>query len=146
MNTSRNTRNTYILLLACCFALSFFAPAGSYASTTTQQISLSQEQWTKYKLTLETLVLKLEQLEKNSDRDKTELKQLKEQLTESQNAMEKTQHSLTIASDSLTTLEANIQTLKTQIEKKQQENKRLKRQRDTWAVVAGLLAAIAAVK
>ena len=96
-------------------------------------------------MTLETLQLKLTTLSQHSSADKQTLLQLQDELTNCKNELTQTQQSLTSARESLTLAESSLkkqseslQTLTEKINSMNDEQKRLKRQRNTWAVIAGV--------
>lgn len=143
------------LLLLCCllvFALSSADLAADTTTTAPQTVTIQASQYNKLKeiinqqeMTLETLQLKLTMLSQNSTADKQTLIQLSGNLTSCRTELTQTQQLLTSAKVSLTLAENNLkkqseylQTLTAQINAMTDEQKRLKRQRNTWAVIAGV--------
>lgn len=129
------------LLLALCFAL--LLPLASQAATDTetmqpeQKIVLSAQQYNNWKTQLTALEINLEQLSQNSKTDKEQIARLEQLLKTSSEAMNKANTSLTIAGKDYQNLKSNLQILTDQMELLDRTNKRLERQRNTWAVVAG---------
>ena len=148
-------RKLCAVLLSCLLLLPL---AGWAADTTTarqqQTVTMRVEQYNRLKqiinqqeLTLETLQLKLTMLGQNSVQDKQTLLQLQDELTSCKTELMQTQQSLTSAKKSLTLAESSLkkqneslQTLTAQINAMTDEQKRLKRQRTTWAMIAGVAA------
>lgn len=145
------------LLLLCClfvFALSSDGLAADTTMTATQTITMQASQYNRLKeiisqqeMTLETLQLKLTMLSQNSTADKQTLIRLSDDLTNCKTELMQTQQSLTSANASLTSAEnslqrqeESLQTLTEKINSMADEQKRLKRQRNTWAVLAGVAA------
>ena len=146
-----------IFLLCCLFAF-VLSSAGLAADTTTseppQTVTMRLEQYNRlkqitsqYEMTLETLQLKLTMLRQTSTQDKETLLQLQDDLTSCKAELTQTRQSLTSAKESLTSAEKtlkkqseSLQTLNEKINSMNDEQKRLKRQRNTWAVIAGVAA------
>lgn len=143
------------VLLSCLLLLPL---AGWAADTTTagpmQTVIMQQSQYNVLKeiinqqeLTLETLQLKLNLLSQHSSADKQTLIQLRDELTSCKTELTQTQQSLTSAKASLMSAEnslrmqgESLRTLTEKINSMNNEQKRLKRQRNTWAVIAGVAA------
>ena len=145
------------LLLLCClfvFALSSAGLAADTTMTAPQTVTMQASQYNRLKeiinqqeLTLETLQLKLTTLRQHSSADKQTLLQLQDELMSCRAELTQTQQSLTSAKASLTSAESSLkkqseslQTLTEKINSMADEQKRLKRQRNTWAVLAGVAA------
>lgn len=144
------------LLLYCAVFLLVSAP-GYCADTTTVQlprtIEMSLTQYNRLKeiisqqeVTLDTLQARLNVLKSNSTEQQQLLIKLQEQLQDCRNQLQETKLSLTSAKDSLTkadeTLRRQSQSLARlteQINSMTKKDARLTRQRDTWAVAAGVL-------
>ena len=139
-------------LLACCLLLPSAGWAADTTATAPQTITMQASQYNKLKeiinqqeMTLETLQLKLTTLRQHSSADKQALLQLQDELTSCRAELTQTQRSLTSARESLTLAESSLkkqseslQTLTEKINSMNDEQKRLKRQRNTWAVIAGV--------
>ena len=152
------------LLLLCCLFVFALPLVGLAADTTTteppQTVTMQVSQYNKLKeiisqqeMTLETLQLKLTMLSQNSTVDKQTLIRLSDDLTNCKTELTQTQQSLTSARESLTLAEFNLkkqseslQTLSEKINSMNDEQKRLKRQRNTWAVIACVAAILVACK
>lgn len=145
------------ILLLCCLLVFALSSAGWAADTTTtapQTITMQASQYNRLKeiinqqsMLLETLQLKLTMLSQNSTADKQTLIQLSGDLTNCRTELTQTQQLLTSAKVSLTLAENNLkkqeeslQTLTEKITSMTNEQKRLKRQRNTWTVLAGVAA------
>ena len=146
-------RNLCAVLLLCLLLLPL---AGWAANTTTagpqQTITMQQSQYNRLKeiinqqeLTLETLQLKLNLLSQHSSADKQTLMQLQNELTSCRAELTQTQQSLLTAKASLMSAENSLQrqekSLQMLTEKiKAEEHKAMvaRRQRDTYAVLAGV--------
>ena len=138
--------------------------AGWAANTTTagpqQTITMQQSQYNKLKeiinqqeLTLETLQLKLATLSQHSSADKQTLMQLQNELTSCRAELTQTQQSLLTAKASLMSAENSLQrqekSLQMLTEKiKVEEHKAMvaRRQRDTYAMLAGVLLIYVSIK
>ena len=146
-------RNLCAVLLSCLLLL---PSAGWAADTTTarpmQTVTMQQSQYNRLKeiinqqeLTLETLQLKLNLLSQHSSADKQTLMQLQNKLTSCRAELTQTQQSLLTAKASLMSAENSLQrqekSLQMLAEKiKAEEHKAMvaRRQRDTYAVLAGV--------
>ncbi len=144
------------LLLLCCLFVFALSSAGLAADITTtvppQTVTMRLEQYNRlkqitsqYEMTLEALQIKLNLLKQTSTQDKATLVQLQEDLTSCKAELTQTQQSLTSARESLTLAEFNLTKqsesllmLTEKINSMNDEQKRLKRQRNTWAVIAGV--------
>lgn len=146
-------RNLCAVLLLCLLLLPL---AGWAANTTTagpqQTITMQQSQYNRLKeiinqqeLTLETLQLKLNLLSQHSSVDKQTLMQLQNKLTSCRAELTQAQQSLLTAKASLMSAESTLkkqeESLRTLTEKiAVEEHKAMvaRRQRDTYAVLAGV--------
>lgn len=147
-------RKLGIALFAYCLLLPSAGWAADTTMTAPQTVTMQASQYNKLKeiinqqeMTLETLPLKLTTLRQHSSADKQALLQLQNELTSCRAELTRTQQSLTSAKASLTSAESSLKkqseslkTLITQINLMTNEKKRLKRQRNTWAVIAGVAA------
>lgn len=154
-------RNLCAVLLSCLLLL---PSAGWAADTTTarpmQTVTMQQSQYNRLKeiinqqeLTLETLQLKLNLLSQHSSADKQTLMQLQNKLTSCRAELTQTQQSLLTAKASLMSAENSLQrqekSLQMLTEKiKAEEHKAMvaRRQRDTYAMLAGVLLIYVSIK
>lgn len=83
--------------------------------------------------------MKLNKLDGNSTTLQTQLTTANEQLTKTKNSLQTASASLTQANSELQKQKESLQTLTEQINNMTKKEARLKRQRDTWAVTAGIL-------
>lgn len=129
------------LFLALCFSLPWLPASASDTMPETskpeQKIVISAQQYNNWKAQLTALELNLEQLKRNSNEDKERIAKLEQLLQTSNEAMNKAQGSLMIADKDYQSLKSNLQILTEQTELLERTNKRLERQRNTWAIVAG---------
>jgi len=134
MKRGRKCLLAFSLLFFCCL------PASSSAETVYTVTESQMEIWTQglYKLKSNNETLQA-QLETQEER----LTLLKTQLDASKTAIGKAQTLQTEAETSLQSLNSSWQTYK---EQSARTEKRLERQRTTWAILAGILAAAAAAK
>lgn len=150
-----------MFLLSCLLLLPL---AGWAADTTTagpqQTVTMRVEQYNRLKqiinqqeLMLETLQLKLNLLSQHSSVDKQTLIQLRDELTSCKTELTQTQQSLTSAKASLMSAENSLQrqeeSLRTLTEKiAVEEHKAMvaRRQRDTYAMLAGVLLIYVSIK
>lgn len=149
------------VLLSCLLLL---PSAGWAADTTTarpmQTVTMQQSQYNRLKeiinqqeLTLETLQLKLNLLSQHSSVDKQTLMQLQNKLTSCRAELTQTQQSLLTAKAALMSAENSLQrqekSLQMLTEKiKAEEHKAMvaRRQRDTYAMLAGVLLIYVSIK
>ena len=154
-------RKLCAVLLSCLLLL---PSAGWAADTTTarpmQTVTMQQSQYNRLKeiinqqeLTLETLQLKLNLLSQHSSVDKQTLMQLQNKLTSCRAELTQTQQSLLTAKASLMSAENSLQrqekSLQMLTEKiKAEEHKAMvaRRQRDTYAMLAGVLLIYVSIK
>lgn len=154
-------RNLCAVLLSCLLLL---PSAGWAADTTTarpmQTVTMQQSQYNRLKEiinqqepTLETLQLKLNLLSQHSSVDKQTLMQLQNKLTSCRAELTQTQQSLLTAKASLMSAENSLQrqekSLQMLTEKiKAEEHKAMvaRRQRDTYAMLAGVLLIYVSIK
>lgn len=141
-------------LLACCLLLPSAGWAVDTTTTAPQIITMQQSQYNRLKeiinqqsMILETLQLKLTMLSQNSTADKKTLIQLSDDLASCKVELMRTRQSLTSAKASLMSAEnslrmqeESLRTLTEKINSMNNEQKRLKWQRNTWAVIAGVAA------
>ena len=150
-----------MFLLSCLLLLPL---AGWAADTTTagpqQTVTMRVEQYNRLKqiinqqeLMLETLQLKLNLLSQHSSADKQTLLQLQDELTSCRAELTQTQQSLLTAKASLMSAEEilrkqeeSLRTLTEQINSMTHKEMIMKRQRNTWAVIAGVAAVWIACK
>lgn len=90
--------------------------------------------------TLAQLQSKLDKLSSNSTTLQTQLAAANEQLLKTKNSLQTANGSLTQANSDLQRQNESLQTLTSQINEMTKKQSRLKRQRDTWAIAAGILA------
>ena len=154
-------RKLCAVLLSCLLLL---PSAGWAADTTTagpmQTVTMQQSQYNMLKeiinqqeLTLETLQLKLTTLSQHSTADKQTLLQLQDELTSCRAELTQTQQSLLTAKSSLRSAENSLQrqeeSLQMLTEKiAVEEHKAMvaRRQRDTYAMLAGVLLIYVSIK
>ena len=154
-------RNLCAVLLSCLLLLPL---AGLAANTTTagpqQTITMQASQYNRLKeiinqqsLILETLQLKLTTLSQHSTADKQTLLQLQDELTSCRAELTQTQQSLLTAKSSLRSAENSLQrqeeSLQMLTEKiAVEEHKAMvaRRQRDTYAMLAGVLLIYVSIK
>ena len=154
-------RNLCAVLLSCLLLLPL---AGLAANTTTagpqQTITMQASQYNRLKeiinqqsLILETLQLKLTTLSQHSTADKQTLLQLQDELTSCRAELTQTQQSLLTAKSSLRSAENSLQrqeeSLQMLTEKiTVEEHKAMvaRRQRDTYAMLAGVLLIYVSIK
>ena len=150
-------RTKQLSLLLCCAVFLLVSAPGYGADTTTAQppqtIEMSLTQYSRLKaiisqqeVTLDTLQARLTVLQSSSTEQQQLLIKLQEQLQDCRNQLQETKLSLASAKDSLTkadeTLQRqsqSLQTLTRQIKAMEHKQAIIKRQRDTWAVIAGTL-------
>lgn len=136
-----------LLFVCCALSVPF---AGQCANTTTmkqnEKIVMSQTQYSQLKMiireqenTLAQLQSRLDKLDNNSTTLQTQLAIANEQLQKTKNSLQTANGSLNQASNELQRQKESLQTLTEQINKMTKKEARLKRQRDTWAVAAGVL-------
>ena len=134
-------RKKWLLVLSCClcvWALAGLCTSVTAAEPTAETVTMSATQYNALKTKFATLEIKLTQLQQNSTTDETQLIELKTQLENWKIAAANAQNSLESANSSLAKLETSLQTLTQQIDHLQAEQARLKRQRNTWAILAGV--------
>lgn len=140
----------YVLpLLLSLFALCLPA-AGYCASTTTTwsgpTVTMSVQQYETLKNSVATLKKNSIEREKLLSQQNQQIKALKEQLTISQSQLENSRTSINQTQTRLTQQNESLTTLSDQINKEAHKTATAKRQRDTWAVVAGVLAVSCLIK
>ena len=111
-----------------------------------EQYSRLQTIIKEHETTLAQLQNKLDKLSSNSTTLQTQLAAANEQLRKTKNSLQTANSSLTQASNDLQRQHESLQTLTSQINEITKKQARLKRQRDTWAVAAGILAVGLAAK
>lgn len=133
-----------LLFAVFCALLSLLPAAGWCADTTTVSseptVTMSLKQYETLKSSIETLKTNLTKRETLIKEQQQQIKTLKEQLTVSQTQMQNSQDSMNQTKEQLTTQSKSLATLSEQINKEAHKTATTKRQRDTWAVVAGALA------
>lgn len=147
-----------LLLFVLSFALLSLAPAAGYCAGTTnmtqpQTVMIQLSQYnrlqtiiTQQEMTLTQLQDRLMLLKSSSTEQQQLLIDLQNQLQDCKTQLQETRLSLTSAKNSLTkadeTLQRqdkSLQTLTTQIKSMEHKRAVIKRQRDTWAIAAGVL-------
>lgn len=138
-------------LLYLALSLSLCLPlAGFCADTTTaapvKTVQMSLEQYNQLKTiireqerTLTQLQSRLDKLDSNSTALQSQLTQAKEQLTITRQSLTTADSSLSQASETLNRQNQSLERLTEQINSMTKKEARLTRQRDTWAVAAGVL-------
>jgi chromosome segregation ATPase len=146
-------------LLALLFSFLLWLPVDACAADTTtaqapQTVTMQRSQYETLRLIIEQQELRLtmlqdrlQTLKQHSTGQMQDLTELQTQLGASRTALQQTRQSLTSATASLQTAtealqrqEQSLQTLTGQIKSMEHKLAVLKRQRDTWAVLAGVLA------
>lgn len=132
------------LLYASFFASLLLLPAaGCSADTTTTSneptVTMSLKQYETLKTSIETLKSNLIKRETLINEQQQQIKTLKEQLTASQTQIASSQTSINQTSELLTQQSRSLETLTQQINEQSHKYMVSKRQRDTWAVAAGML-------
>ena len=133
-----------LLSWVCCLLFSLVPAAGFCAGTTTTwsgpTVTMSVQQYETLKSSIETLKRNSIEREQLIKTQQTQIKTLKEQLTISQTQLENSRNSINQTQTRLTQQSESLTTLSEQINKEAHKTATAKRQRDTWAVVAGALA------
>jgi len=133
------------LLLSLLFcSLLWLVPAAGYCADTTPTsneptVMMSLQQYETLKNSIETLKRNSIEREKLISQQNQQIKTLKEQLTISQTQIQNSQNSISQTQTLLTQQSESLETLTEQINKEAHKNATAKRQRDTWAVAAGVL-------
>ena len=145
-------------LLALLFSFLLWLPVDAHGTDTTtvqapQTVTMQRSQYNQLKLITEQQELRLtmlqdrlQTLKQHSTGQMQDLLELQTQLGASRTALQQTRQSLTSATASLQTAtealqrqEQSLRTLTGQIKALEHKLAVLKRQRDTWAVLAGVL-------
>ena len=133
-----------LLSWVCCLFFSLVPAAGFCAGTTTTwngpTVTMSVQQYETLKSSIETLKQNSIEREQLIRTQQTQIKTLKEQLTISQTQLQNSRTSIDQTQTRLTQQSESLATLSDQINKEAHKTATAKRQRDTWAVVAGALA------
>ena len=133
-----------LLSWACCLFFSLVPAVGFCASTTTTwsgpTVTMSVQQYETLKSSIETLKQNSIEREQLINQQNQQIKTLNEQLTISQTQLQNSQTSIDQTQTRLTQQNESLTTLSNQINKEAHKTATAKRQRDTWAVVAGALA------
>lgn len=133
-----------LLSWVCCLFFSLVPAAGFCAGTTTTwngpTVTMSVQQYETLKSSIETLKRNSIEREQLIKTQQTQIKTLKEQLTISQTQLQNSRTSIDQTQTRLTQQSESLATLSEQINKEAHKTATAKRQRDTWAVVAGALA------
>ncbi len=133
-----------LLSWSCCLLFSLVPAAGFCADTTTTwsepTVTMSVQQYETLKNSIATLKKNSTEREQLIKTQQTQIKTLKEQLTISQTQLQNSQASIDQTQTRLTQQSESLTTLSEQINKEAHKTATAKRQRDTWAVVAGALA------
>ncbi len=142
-------RKYVLLLLLSLFALCL--PEAGYCANTTATwsgatVTMSVQQYETLKDSIETLKKNSIEREQLIKTQQTQIKTLKEQLTISQTQLQNSQASIDQTQTRLTQQSESLTTLSEQINREAHKTATAKRQRDTWAVVAGALAVSCLIK
>lgn len=133
-----------LLSWSCCLLFSLVPAAGFCADTTTTwsepTVTMSVQQYETLKNAIATLKKNSTEREQLIKTQQTQIKTLKEQLTISQTQLQNSRTSINQTQTRLTQQNESLTTLSDQINKEAHKTATAKRQRDTWAVVAGALA------
>jgi septal ring factor EnvC (AmiA/AmiB activator) len=133
-----------LLFAVFCALLSLLPAAGWCADTTTVSsvptVTMSLKQYETLKSSIETLKANSTKRETLIKEQQQQIKTLKEQLTISQTQLQNSRTSIDQTQTRLTQQSESLTTLSEQINKEAHKTATAKRQRDTWAVVAGALA------
>lgn len=140
-----------LLLFAVSFSLLSLLPAAGWCADTTitssePTVTMSLRQYEILKTSIETLKQNSMKREQLINEQKEQIKTLKEQLTVSQTQIQNSQSSMDQTQQLLTQQQASLETLTQQINEQSHKCRVAKRQRDTWAVAAGMLLVGLAVK
>lgn len=133
----------YLLSWSCCLLFLLVPAAGFCAGTTTTwsgpNVTMSVQQYETLKNSIATLKKNSTEREQLIKTQQTQIKTLKEQLTISQTQLQNSQASINQTQTRLTQQSESLATLSEQINKEAHKTATAKRQRDTWAVAAGVL-------
>lgn len=135
-------RSLLSLLLFC--SLLWLVPGAGYCADTTPAsseptVTMSLQQYETLKNSIETLKRNSIEREQLISQQNQQIKALKERLTISQTQLENSQNSINQTQMRLTQQSESLETLSEQINKEAHKTATAKRQRDTWAVIAGTL-------
>ena len=134
-------RYLFVLAFAC---LSLVPAAGYCAGTTTASsepmVTMSLRQYETLKSSIETLKANSTRREQLINDQSKQIETLKEQLTVSQTQTQNSQTSIDQTQQLLMQQNKSLETLTQQINEQSHRYMIAKRQRDTWAVAAGVLA------
>lgn len=134
----------YLLPWSCCLLFLLVPAAGFCAGTTTTwnnpTVTMSVQQYETLKSSIERLKQNSIEREQLIKTQQTQIKTLNEQLTISQTQLQNSRTSIDQTQTRLTQQSESLATLSDQINKEAHKTATAKRQRDTWAVVAGALA------
>ena len=162
MKKLKNIKNVRFILLACLLLL--LPPSGiCFADTTIapqETVVMQLSQYNRLKtiisqqeMTLNLLEIKLENLQNTSTGQSQELTTLYNQLSDSRNQLQKTHEKLMIAEISLEKADEtlkrqaeSLETLTKQIKSMEHKMRVVKRQRNMWAVVAGIVTGAAIMR
>jgi uncharacterized protein HemX len=138
-------------LSALLFASLLLLPAAGYCAGTTATsneptVTMLLGQYETLKSSIETLKSNSIKREKLIKEQQQQIKTLKEQLTASQTQIASSQTSINQTQQQLTQQSRSLETLTQQINEQSHKYMVSKRQRDTWAVAAGMLLVGLAVK
>nr|DAO21616.1 MAG TPA: Peptidoglycan endopeptidase [Caudoviricetes sp.] len=133
-----------LLLFAVSYSLLSLLPAVGYCSSTTTvsnetMVTMSLRQYEVLKTSIETLKENSMKREELIKQQKEQIETLREQLTVSQTQIQNSQSSMNQTQQLLTQQKASLETLTQQINEQSHKYRVAKRQRDTWAVAAGML-------
>lgn len=140
----------YLFPWSCCLLFLLVPAAGFCAGTTTTwnnpTVTMSVQQYETLKSSIATLKKNSIEREKLISQQNQQIKTLKEQLTLSKTQLQNSQASIDQTQTRLTQQSESLTTLSEQINKEAHKTATAKRQRDTWAVVAGALAVSCLIK
>nr|DAY76063.1 MAG TPA: SECRETED 45 KDA PROTEIN CYCLE, PEPTIDOGLYCAN, CHAP, CELL [Caudoviricetes sp.] len=136
-------KRSLLSLLFC--SLLWLVPVAGYCAGTTPTsneptVTMSLQQYETLRNSIETLKRNSIEREQLISQQNQQIKTLKEQLTISQTQIQNSQSSISQTQTRLTQQSESLATLSEQINKEAHKTATAKRQRDTWAVVAGALA------
>lgn len=133
----KNVLSLAVLSVCLCWP-AFGWSADTTAAEPNTTIKMSAEQYRALKTTIEQQETNLTQLSDSLTKQETELATLKKQLNEAQMSLHEARNSSTKAGETLQRQSESLTTLTAQINDMIEEQARIKRQRDTWAIAAGV--------
>lgn len=133
----------YLLPWSCCLLFLLVPAAGFCAGTTTAwngpTVTMSVQQYETLKTSIATLKKNSIEREKLISQQNQQIKTLKEQLTLSKTQLQNSRASINQTQTRLTQQSESLTTLSEQINREAHKTATAKRQRDAWAVAAGVL-------